>query len=130
MTIMTEKISILYVDDEPVNLQLFKFNFHKKFNIITAASGFEGLDLLNHNPKISIVISDMKMPGMNGLEFITKAKLLFPGIVFFILTGFDITPEIEEALNTKLIRKYCNKPFKIKELEEAIIQVLNNPENR
>lgn len=117
---MNDPISILYVDDEPMNLMLFKANFKKKFNIITAESGKEGLDQLKLNPNTHVVISDMKMPGMNGIEFIKLAKIDFPNISFFILTGFDITDEISEALDDKLIHRYFRKPFNIKEIETAI----------
>jgi response regulator RpfG family c-di-GMP phosphodiesterase len=116
--------TILYVDDEPLNLKLFEINFKKKFTIRTALSGEEGLDILCSEPSISVVITDMKMPGMNGIEFIRKAKKQFPEIVFFILTGYEITKEITRALEEKLIYKYFKKPFLMKEMEAAILEVL------
>ena len=122
---MSENKTILYVDDEQTNLMLFKINFQKKFKVLTGLSGFEGLEILRQNPEISVVISDMKMPGMNGIEFIKKAKVEFPNVIFYILTGFDITPEIEEALKCNLIHKYYSKPFKISEIEEAIHQAIH-----
>jgi response regulator RpfG family c-di-GMP phosphodiesterase len=121
---MENTIKILYVDDEPVNLMLFELNFKGIYNVVTATSGMEGLQKLKENPEISIVISDMRMPGMNGIEFIRKAKLDYPHIVFFILTGYDITEEIANALNEKLINKYFSKPFNIKEIVKTIEEVL------
>ena len=121
---MDEKITILYVDDEPLNLKLFEINLKKKFNILTAESGAEGLEQLKTNPQIAVVISDMKMPGMNGVEFIRLAKKDFPHIRFFILTGFDITEEIADALNERLIDKYFRKPFNMKEIEDSILEFL------
>ncbi|HRW63962.1 MAG TPA: response regulator, partial [Bacteroidales bacterium] len=121
---MEEKITLLYVDDEPMNLKLFEINFRKKFNVLTAESGNEGLEILKSNAEIIIVISDMKMPGMNGIEFIRKAKIDFPKIRYFILTGFDITEEIADALNERLIHKYFRKPFNIREIEESIMEFL------
>jgi CheY-like chemotaxis protein len=115
---------VLYVDDEAINVMLFKANFKKTFAVITGLSGFEGLDLLAQHPDVRVVISDMKMPGMNGIEFIRKAKAEYPHLVFFILTGFDITPEIEKALATGLIAEYYSKPFNVRELEAAILGVL------
>ena len=103
---MIESKTILYVDDEPINIMLFTVNFKSKFDVITGRSGLEGLDLLRSNPGISTVISDMKMPGMNGLEFIKLAKQEFPNISFYILTGYDITAEMQGALQSNLIRKY------------------------
>ena len=121
---MTEKITLLYVDDEPINLKLFELNFRKKYNVITAESGFEGIKQLNSNPQTKIVISDMKMPGMNGIEFIKLAKKDYPQIAFFILTGFDITEEIADALNERLIHKYFRKPFNLKDIECSIEEIL------
>lgn len=123
---MSEKRTILYVDDEQTNLLLFKLNFQKRYDVITGMSGFEGLEHLRNNKGIVIVISDMKMPGMDGIEFIKTAKIEFPNVKFYILTGFDITPEIEDALANNLIHQYFCKPFKIKEIEETINIVLGN----
>lgn len=117
---MNEKITILYVDDEPINLMIFSINFKNKFNVITALSGEEGLEKLAEESSISVVISDMKMPRMNGIEFIRTAKADFPNVIFFILTGYDITSEIAHALNEKLINHYFSKPFNVNEIEKAI----------
>jgi two-component system response regulator (stage 0 sporulation protein F) len=77
---MNQPPILLYVDDEPLNLRLFEVNFRKKFTIRTALSGEAGLDILCREPSIPVVITDMKMPGMNGIEFIKKAKEQFPEI--------------------------------------------------
>jgi two-component system response regulator (stage 0 sporulation protein F) len=121
---MNDTITLLYVDDEPLNLQLFAYNFKSMFDVRTAESGDAGLEMLRKEPSVSIVISDMKMPGMNGIEFIKKAKELSPNIICFILTGFDITDEILFALQEELIHQYFRKPFSMKEVEKAIMGAL------
>lgn len=121
---MSQQITVLYVDDEPINLMLFKANFKNKFNVITAESGSKGLQQLKDNSEIIVVISDMKMPGMSGIEFIRLAKLDYPNVSFYILTGFDITDEISQALEEQLINKYFRKPFNIKEIENAIVDAI------
>jgi len=121
---MNTGITILYVDDEPINTMIFAANFKRNYIVLTAGSGFEGLDILKSNPEISIVISDMKMPEMNGIQFITKAKMGFPNIRFFILSGYELTPEIVDALDNKLILKYFKKPFNLREIETAIEEAL------
>lgn len=121
---MSKKISVLYVDDEPINLKLFELNFKNSFNVTTALSGFEGLELLKNNLDIPVVISDMRMPNMDGIEFITKAKKEFPNVVFYILTGYDLTDQISEALNNLLIHKYFRKPLNFKEIEKSIVEDL------
>lgn len=118
---MTNKINVLYIDDEPVNIMLFAVNLKNKFNIITGKSGLEGLDLLRQNPHINVVVSDMRMPGMNGIEFIKQAKQEFPENSYYIFSGFDKTPEIENAINTKLINQYFNKPINYREIEKTIL---------
>lgn len=111
---------IMYVDDEHVNLILFEINFSKKYNVLTANNAIEGLEILKNHPDVLVIISDMKMPIMDGLEFIKRAKTLFPDKKFYILTGFEITSEIQEALDSGLILKYFSKPFDIKEIDQAI----------
>ncbi len=123
---MKNKKTILYVDDEPINLQLFEYAFNSEFNIISAENGDRGLEQLKQNKDISVVISDMKMPGMNGIEFIKSASINFPDVCYFILTGFDINDEISEALNNKLIKKYFSKPFNINQIKKEIYGVESN----
>jgi response regulator RpfG family c-di-GMP phosphodiesterase len=118
-----KKINILYVDDELMNLELFTIVFNEKFNIIIAKSGQEGLEKIEQNKDISVVISDMHMPEMNGIEFINKVKSRFDNIICYILTGFEITEEIADALNQNIIQKYFKKPFNAKEIENAIINI-------
>ncbi|MFA6402437.1 MAG: response regulator [Salinivirgaceae bacterium] len=121
---MKKKPMLLYVDDEPINLMLFEANFKQNYTVITAESGIIGLEKLYSNNEFVVVISDMKMPEMNGIEFITLAKKEFPNIAYYILTGYDITQEISEALKNKLIFRYFRKPFNLKEIEDAIIEAL------
>ncbi|MDP4210763.1 MAG: response regulator [Bacteroidota bacterium] len=121
---MERNIKILYVDDEPLNLMLFKSIFAKKYFVFTAESGMAGLSVLQETPDVDVVISDMRMPKMSGLEFILKAKELYPHIYFYILTGYEITPEIRKYLNSGLISRYFQKPFDMKEIDGAIIERL------
>lgn len=122
---MNTKRTILYVDDEEINLMLFQINFKEKYNVIGTDSVSEGFKLLKKHPEISVVISDMRMPDMNGIQFIRKAKKKYPKICYFILTGYDITDEIAEALKTKLINFYFKKPFNMKEIDSSIEKVFS-----
>lgn len=122
----TKDITILYVDDEDINLFLFKANFQSKFNIMTSLSPTEALEELeNHHDEIIVVISDMRMPVMNGIEFIEKAKEKYDNIFYYILTGFDYNEEIENALNNNLIQKFFTKPFNTEEIESTILAAVN-----
>ena len=115
--------TILYVDDEIMNLELFEFHMKKKYNLFLAESGPAGLELLEKESNISIVLTDMRMPVMNGLEFIQKAKVNYPDVTFFILTGYDITPEISAAMESGMIHKYFSKPYDLNDIEVAINEI-------
>lgn len=121
---MNEKIKILYIDDEEINLELFTYNFSDKYEVITGCCGSVGLEYLKKYPGIKIVISDMKMPNMNGLEFIAEAKKIFSDKCYYILTGYDITEEIKTAIESQLVLRYFRKPFNITEIENAISEVI------
>ncbi|MEZ5071677.1 MAG: response regulator [Bacteroidales bacterium] len=120
-----EKKIILYVDDEAINVELFKINFKKHFDVLTAYSGHEGLDVLQNQSQVAAIVSDMKMPRMHGVEFIREVKSRLPQVPCFILTGYDITPEISDALLNDLIVKYFQKPMDVPLVLESIIQVLD-----
>lgn len=123
---MNNKLKILYVDDEHINLLLFENNFTDKYEVLVAKDGFDGLKTLVLNPETKLIISDMKMPGMNGIEFIRKAKKLYPDKKFYILTGFEITDEIREALDTGLILEYFSKPFDVEKMHTVIAEALTS----
>jgi len=111
---------VLYVDDEPLNLKLFELCFSKKCKVFVANNGFEGLEQLDKETDIMVIISDMKMPGMNGIDFIKLAKLKYPSKKYYIMTGYDITEEIRKTLDSGLILKALRKPFNATEIDQAI----------
>jgi two-component system, response regulator, stage 0 sporulation protein F len=121
---MEKDVTLLYVDDETINLKLFEINFSKKFNVITAPSGYDALEKLRESPSVSVVISDMRMPGMNGIDFIRLAKEHRENIVCFILSGYDVTEEINNAYNERLIDRYFQKPFNMRDIEASIKEAL------
>lgn len=122
-------INVLYVDDEPINLELFKIVFRKHFNVLVADSGFEGLKILETNSDIDVVISDMKMPLMSGLEFIKTAHQINSTILFYLLSGYTITEEIEQAINKGLVKGYIQKPFEKSSIIDNLKEQLGVTEN-
>jgi two-component system response regulator (stage 0 sporulation protein F) len=122
---MSNQYKILYVDDEEINLELFVINFKDSYEVLTAHDGYGGLEVLDSNIDISIVISDMKMPGMDGIEFIKKARQKYPNKKYYILTGFGISNDIKEALSNGLILEYFCKPFEIEKMHRIIAKALN-----
>ena len=116
--------SILYVDDEAINLELLQLTFMNDFQVITASSAMEGLELLETHPGIHVVISDLKMPVMNGLDFIKIVKRQYPSKVCMLLTGYMESEIMLEGFNKELIFRYIMKPWKKNELRETILEAL------
>lgn len=106
-----KKGSVLYVDDEDSNLTLFKFAFGRKYDVILANSGHEGLQILDTVPSIKLIISDMKMPIMNGIEFINQVKVTRSNMPCAILSGYLKDEETERMIEDGLIVEYLMKPF-------------------
>jgi len=67
----------------------------------------------------------MKMPSMSGLEFIREAKISYPDKKYFILTGYSINDEIQEALDSNLIIQYFMKPADFEEIDKVLQTVIN-----
>lgn len=120
---MENREKVLYIDDEFINLELFEINFSDKFEVYRAESGIEGLEILEKNPGIKVVITDYKMPGMNGMEFIEKARLVHPEVKYSILTGYDIFEEIQRAIDMGIVKYYFSKPFNFEKIEGAILEM-------
>jgi DNA-binding NtrC family response regulator len=103
---MTEGI-LLFVDDEEINLLLFKMSFSGHYNIMITDSPLKALEMIKDND-IRVVITDYKMPYMNGMELILEIKKLKPKIICVILSGYF---EAEVAIEKEMIYKYVMKPW-------------------
>ena len=113
------KFNILYVDDEEQNLISFRATFRREYNVFTAISGKEGMDIM-HNNDINIVITDQRMPEMTGIQFLEKTLPIFPNAIRMILTGFSDVEAIIEAINTGRVFRYITKPWDEQELRMTI----------
>lgn len=110
---------VLYVDDEVINLELFKINFRNEFEIFTADSAQKGLEILK-DEEIGVIITDLKMPQMNGIELIERIKKENPEKICILLTAFMETDVMLKAINEELVYRYIMKPWKKDELLEII----------
>ena len=115
---------VLYVDDEEINLDLLRLTFLNEFRVITALSASDGLEVLEEQPDIHVVISDLRMPGMNGFEFIREIKARYPGKVCMLLTAYMESEVMMEGFNRELLFRYLMKPFNREELKETLQQAL------
>lgn len=114
--------SVLYVDDEEMNLTLFRITFQDKFQIHIAKDGFEGLSVLkDKGEQLNTVVSDMRMPGMDGIDFISQAKEKFPHLRCFILTGFPSNEKVRSAIKDHLIINSFSKPFDMEAIQNAVM---------
>ena len=122
----SDRPTILYVDDEPINLELFELNYEWDFITVTALSGPAGLKFIEERQEICFVVSDMKMPQMNGLEFIKKIKEKRPELPCMVLSGYEKTSEINKAIENNVIKGYFMKPFDHDELRVFIMNFIKN----
>ena len=113
------EISILYVDDEANNLVAFKANFRRLYNIFTAESAEEGLNILRNN-KIQIIVTDQRMPGKTGVEFLLEVIKEFPEPIRILLTGYSDIEVVIDAINKGQVFRYITKPFNDLELKMTI----------
>jgi response regulator RpfG family c-di-GMP phosphodiesterase len=111
---------ILLVDDEPSVLDGFQRQLHKKFDIETAASGQEGLNKIADYGPFAVIISDMRMPIMDGITFLMKARQTAPESVRMILTGNADQQTAIDAINRGAIFRFLNKPCSHENLTGAI----------
>ncbi|WP_319585216.1 HD domain-containing phosphohydrolase [uncultured Desulfobulbus sp.] len=104
----TEKI--LFVDDEPNILQSIQRQLRNRFTLQTAGSGDEALRILKEEGPFSVIVSDMRMPGMNGVELLSKVKDSYPETVRLMLTGNADQETAMEAVNDGQIFRFLTKP--------------------
>lgn len=118
MMIVSKEINILLVDDEPNVLKALSrlLNF---FQLSTATSGDEAL-ILAEQQKFDLVISDCRMMGMSGIEFLLQFKRIQPDAVRIMLTGYADTENTQQAVNQAEVFRFISKPWNNTELLEAV----------
>jgi response regulator RpfG family c-di-GMP phosphodiesterase len=118
---MNKDINILYVDDEVNNLVSFKAVFRLKYNVHTAISGVEAIQLLEEQP-INIIITDQRMPEMTGVEFLENILGKYPEPMRILLTGYADLNAVVDAVNKGKIFHYLSKPWNEEELDMTILR--------
>jgi class 3 adenylate cyclase len=110
--------NVLYVDDEVNNLNSFRAALRRHYNVFTAVSGEEGIEIISKND-IHVVVTDQRMPNMTGVQFLQH----IPGDqdnIRIILTGFSDVESIIDAINTGKVYRYITKPWDKEELKITI----------
>jgi PAS domain S-box-containing protein len=119
---LIEGKTILIVDDCDDNLFYLTLMLAAyKANLLTAESGLQAIELVKHNPEISLVLMDIKLPEMNGYEVTRHIHLLRPGLPVIAQTAFAMKGDRELAIEAGCI-EYISKPIR----KEALIEMINN----
>lgn len=120
MTQSTDKIKIIYVDDEENNLISFEATFRTKYDVLTAISAADAIKLLKDNVDVAIIITDQRMPNMTGVEFLHSIIDEYPLPMRILLTGYTDINALIEAVNLGKIHHYLSKPWNEDELDKCI----------
>ncbi len=116
-----KRFSVLYVDDEESNLRIFKDTFRRKFNVYTATSAKEGIEILERE-NIDLILSDQRMPEMTGVEFLKYTFERFPNTNRILVTGYTDFDAVENAINQARVFQYVQKPWS----EENLLGIIED----
>ena len=111
--------TVLYVDDDSANLLVLKATCQGEFDVITAASGPEGLAILKER-EVAVLLVDQRMPGMNGVEVFEIAQELYPETIRILITAYSDLSDAISAINRGKIRRYIRKPWDPDELKAVL----------
>ena len=110
---------VLFVDDEPQNLVVFRYAMEDHFTVLTAQSGAEALQLLQRH-QVAVLLADQRMPGMSGVELCARARELQPDAVRIIITAYADIHAAIDAINQGQVSRYLVKPWRNEELMEIL----------
>lgn len=113
------RAKILVVDDEPANRDLLVRALRRKYDVVTASSGKEALELLR-GERFAAILSDQRMPNMTGTEFLAEARRLVPETVRMILTGYAPEKDSLDAINLASVSTFLTKPVAAEAVERAV----------
>jgi two-component system sensor histidine kinase/response regulator len=116
----TEKIKILYVDDEQDNLFGFKATLRLHYQVFTAIDVSQAIFHLNDHPDIRIVFSDQRMPGQTGVDFFEVIRNSHPLPVRILITAYTDVDSVIDAINKGNIFRYIKKPWEESDLFSAV----------
>lgn len=112
----------MVVDDEPDNLDLLYRTFRRTFKVFRANGATEALELLEEQGEMSVIISDQRMPVMNGTELLSRTVDRFPETIRILLTGYTDVEDLVEAINSGQVFKYITKPWQPDDLKRVVEQ--------
>jgi serine phosphatase RsbU (regulator of sigma subunit)/ActR/RegA family two-component response regulator len=116
------KLKLMVVDDEADNLELLQRTFRRDFKVFLAESGLKALQILEQEGEMAIIISDQRMPKMNGTEFLSRTVDRFPDTMRILLTGYTDVEDLVGAINAGKVFKYIMKPWNPDDLAVIVQQ--------
>ncbi|AFZ58170.1 protein serine/threonine phosphatase with GAF(s) sensor(s) [Anabaena cylindrica PCC 7122] len=117
-----EKLKLMVVDDEPDNLDLLYRTFWRNFKVYKANNAHDALAILDQVGEMAVIISDQRMPDMNGTELFSRTVERFPDTIRILLTGFTDVEDLVDAINSGQVFKYITKPWKPEQLKALVEQ--------
>ena len=117
---MSDVVKILYVDDERGNIDYFRSVFRREYEIVTANSGEEGLEILLKDQDIPVILTDQRMPRMTGVEFLRKSIDIARDSIRILVTGYADMETVINAVNLGHIYYYISKPWTYDEMQIII----------
>lgn len=111
---------VLCVDDEPRVLHALDLHLGSDYTVRIATGGLEGIDLLHSHPDCAVVVTDMRMPQMNGAEFLSAAREITPDSTRVLLTGYSDLGDAVAAVNDGGIFRFLTKPTPPDTLRKAV----------
>lgn len=118
------KQKILCVDDEEAILEGLELSLRKSFHVVSATSGAEGLERLGEDGPFPIVLSDMRMPGMSGAEFLAQVRLRHPASMRILLTGQSDMASAISAVNEGQVFRFLTKPCPARQLLPVLAEAM------
>lgn len=117
---MSEPVRVLCVDDEPKVLAALQRTLFEDYDVTTATSGAEAIEILGEERPFAVIVSDMRMPEMNGAAFLARAREVAPDTVRMLLTGHSDMDSAISAINEGNIFRFLCKPCPEPELKRAL----------
>jgi DNA-binding NtrC family response regulator len=122
--VTNERKTVLVVDDEEnARIGLSCFLCQEGYDVTTASDGSEALEILRENPHTSLIISDINMPGMNGMALLREVNRQHPETAIIMVTAYGEVESYIDAMNLGAF-EYLHKPVRTEELKLAMRKVL------
>src|SRR5690606_15395612 len=114
---------VLIVDDEEAILRTFRLNYARDFTVLGTSSPAKALEMIEQED-VCVLVTDQRMPEMNGTELIERALEIKPTLVPIILTGFADVDALVRAVNLRRVYRYVPKPWDREELRDTIAKAI------